>query len=165
MKTKKYCYNFPVFKWSLWNLIYSFGEYRQISNDAHRGGGGGHSRIWLFCNLRCYKCKTSLLMTIKDRNPGCLKAVVTNNLLEFRGPDDLCWNVVTLNYLILINGLVLSFTADRLTLFWFCSGKASDWDQWRNCYSFSVEEIHWKMFLDFYIFLTDPHVFCSCKWS
>lgn len=165
MKTKKYCYNFPVFKWSLWNLIYSFGEYRQISNDAHRGGGGRHSRIWLFCNLRCYKCKTSLLMTIKDRNPGCLKAVVTNNLLEFRGPDDLCWNVVTLNYLILINGLVLSFTADRLTLFWFCSGKASDWDQWRNCYSFSVEEIRWKMFLDFYIFLTDPHVFCSCKWS
>lgn len=76
--------------------------------------------------------------------------VVRLQTLTFRGMAVYpFWKVVTLKYLILINGLVLHFTAVSYSFFWVCSGKSGSSEEaiflFTDCYTSSVEETLWEL--------------------
>lgn len=164
------------FKEGLWDLIISLRQYLQMSSRMHDRRRETVLRIMqrnAFWNLSCYKCKVSLGGNRKREIVSAYKLWLKT--LKFRGMAvHLFWKVVPLKYLILINGLVLCFTADNYSFFWVCSGKTSNWEQWR-----SNLPLHWLLHFIcgrnplrtcFYMFLliflcpfTLPFGFCSCR--
>lgn len=147
-----WCNNFPVFKEGLWDLIISLRQYLQMSSRMHDRRREIVLRILqrnTFWNLSCYKCKVSLGGNRKHEIVSAYKLWLQT--LKLRGMAvHLFWKVVPLKYLILINGLVLCFTAGNYSFFWVCSGKTSNWEQWRSNLPLhwllhSVEETLWEL--------------------